>query len=105
MSVIRPSVQRKKLLDSLAFYDANGFLEPQDNEIIQTLRDRWWVTDGEGNIAFSVERDGRTERRYPLCNADKRLAMRFAKQYGYSEDSVLLVPLVYLEVNISDYAS
>lgn len=66
------------------------------------LRDHWWATNGEGQIAIATrETHRRGDTATPQCNASKAIADMMGQRIG-ATGSVLL-PLAFFPMDMSDY--
>jgi len=78
---------------------------PLDAQTVDIYRDRWWIMNEKGEIAFY---QGRTMPRHgakytmPQCNPNKVISDTILKNFGEGY-SVGFVPVVYIPHHCSDY--
>lgn len=71
---------------------------PETGQFFEFIRDRWWCTDGAGNIFFY-----RKDYHSPQCNANRKLAEKFSKAKNTPFVGIIYLPIVYVPINPSDY--
>lgn len=70
------------------------------HNLVQVLRDQWWLHDGNMQVAFWRSSPSATPS--PQCNANAAIAQRFADRTPGAK-GIVLVRVAYLPHRCSDY--
>lgn len=94
--------------DDYVFLPEDQAAAPSGGVYFQRFADRWWACAPDKGLAFYNPKNPRTGRRRhsylgaPQCNDDERIARMLSKHCPFPVE-VKKIPLVWVQIDISDY--